>query len=141
MQPDNVLIGADGHCKLADFGLSAMGLINKQAREPGGEPSTDVKVSRASGVKVEPRKGRPTALTTPPHRERPTIWLRACCWACPTPRPWTGGPWESSCSSVSTAILRSTGKLSKKCFRFCFLFFFLSEPNYFCFAPSLNETF
>ena len=40
MQPDNVLIGADGHCKLADFGLSAMGMINKQARE-GEDPLAD----------------------------------------------------------------------------------------------------
>ena len=59
-KPDNVLIGADGHCKLADFGLSAMGLINKQAREPGEEtanaPSreetTNVRVSASAGVKV-----------------------------------------------------------------------------------------
>lgn len=55
LQPDNVLIGADGHCKLADFGLSAMGLINKQAREPGGEASSSV-VTTSTGVKVYIRR-------------------------------------------------------------------------------------
>lgn len=30
MQPDNLLIGADGHLKLTDFGLSQMGLMDRQ---------------------------------------------------------------------------------------------------------------
>ena len=61
VKPDNILIGSDGHIKLADFGLSAVGLINKQARE-GDEPEQPTPVPATTSDMAEHVKGTPHYL-------------------------------------------------------------------------------
>jgi microtubule-associated serine/threonine kinase len=72
LKPDNVLIGADGHVKLADFGLSAIGLINKQARE-GEEPQPLVKMEEGQ-VKGTPHYLAPEILLGLPHGQAVDWW-------------------------------------------------------------------
>ena len=58
--------------KLADFGLSAMGLINKQARD-GGETEANV-VAPAAGVRGTPHYLAPEVLLGLPHTQAVDWW-------------------------------------------------------------------
>ena len=77
VKPDNILIGADGHIKLADFGLSAVGLINKQAREDDDtEPpvASETPNDTAEHVKGTPHYLAPEILLGLPHDQAVDWW-------------------------------------------------------------------
>lgn len=55
LKPDNLLIDSQGHLKLTDFGLSRIGLLNRQTREPR-QGSVDLK---------NPSSSRSTSMDAP----------------------------------------------------------------------------
>eukprot|EP01090_Pellita_catalonica_P019047 TRINITY_DN632_c0_g1_i1.p1 TRINITY_DN632_c0_g1~~TRINITY_DN632_c0_g1_i1.p1 ORF type:complete len:389 (-),score=39.90 TRINITY_DN632_c0_g1_i1:78-1193(-) len=78
LKPDNMLIGADGHIKLTDFGLSKMGLtrnVLSQSRQGDGDI---VKNGSSSGVKGTPDYLSPEVIMGTGHGKAVDWWALGC---------------------------------------------------------------
>ena len=74
VKPDNLLVGADGHVKLADFGLSVAGVVDRAAALAGGgggeggsggdDASAASEASSSSSAPCSPAPSSPSAAAS-----------------------------------------------------------------------------
>ena len=89
MKPENVLLDAQGHVAIADFGLSKI-LEDFRGGDPRPRPPAAAAAAAAEAVAVAARPS--------PFAGRPSTWRPRSCSGRATRRPSTGGRW--GCSST-----------------------------------------
>jgi serine/threonine-protein kinase RIM15 len=105
LKPDNPLIDSQGHLKLTDFGLSRIGLLNRQTREPR-QGSVDLKC---------PSSSRLTSMDAPRFSSPPSASASAESNSYP-PSPYfnlrSGTASQHTLTSVQDDISESSGSES-----------------------------